>query len=212
MRAITIDSKAIRDRSRYQASQLGCRVLSSLPLIDNPVTIRPQGEVWIRLLCMHAIAAVAYGFRRSLAKAWLESEGIVEALTKEEAEFLTLGNGNDRRFQMRVEGMWALGWTVGLVPELDFSKPCADDFCEMLPDLVIGEPSSLYGAKLSPRPAIEVVEACDLSYCLHWCLTDAALRGHPLPPGIQPEDLIERRHALEWVISEGEYEDVSLDT
>ena len=111
----------------------------------------------------------------------------------------------------QIEGMWALCWCLGIVPELDFSKPCSNDFVKLLPDLKRNEPGDEFRKKAVLRDPREVVAQCDLAYCLHWGVIHAELSGKR-QRAIKSYMIIERRRALEWMVSDDPWDELSLDT
>ena len=207
-----MDVKKIRDESIQTAKQLGVDVLPSLPLLNSPVEVRSPTEIISRLLAMHAVAAVAYGFDKAKAIAWLNQEVLTDSLTAAEKHFVFEGVGQPSRFQVQIEGMWALAWALGIALELDFAKDCDNRFVMMLPNLKQGQSSINFREKTQQRLAEQIGAACDLAYCLHWAVRQAELSGRPAPGNLKPDVVVERRHALEWLLSKEEWEEVSLDT
>lgn len=108
--------------------------------------------------------------------------------------------------------MWALAWAADTVPEIDFWRDCSESFVTFLPNLNTGETTTRTKQQAAQRPGEQIIAACDLSYCLHWIIRDALLNDGELPRDLKPYVVIERRRALEWVISEDAWDLVSLDT
>lgn len=59
------------------------------------------------------------------------------------------------------------------------------------------------------RPIEEVLQQLDLLYCLHWLLRED---DPVIKRKVSLDIVIERRHVLEWLISDDSWYDVSLDT
>ena len=165
-----------------------------------------------RLFCLNTVAAVAYGFSAVSALAWLGREQLDAELTEDERAFMNHGKGNPSAFQIQVEGMWALAWTLGIVSELDFWSPCRSDFVTVLPNLKVGEGVERTLRNVKARGGDAILAACDLSYCLHWRIREWLLVGEALPQGLDPHLVIERRRALEWVLGSDDWDVVNLDT
>jgi hypothetical protein len=202
----------IRAESIRVAKALGINIPASLPLLDPGLKTRETAEVAARLLAMNAVAAAAYGFDKASAIAWLQQEGLLDSLSKPERSYLLDGHGVPGPFQAQIEGMWALAWALGLVKELDYSKECDQGFSAMLPNLKRNETSRDLLSRLNLRSLEEVVAACDLAYCLHWAVAQYRLEGRKLPGRVLAPDVIERRRALEWILSDYEWGAVPLDT
>ncbi len=184
----------------------------TLPLLDDGMPTRPTADAVNRLLTLTAVAAASYGFDKAKALAWLKQEKIDDLLTPTESKFLVAGEGNPQAFQMQIEGMWALAWALNMVPQLDFWKDCDDRFVATLPNLKISQSGADWYSKARIRAADEIVASCDLAYCLHWCVRQAQLEGKTPPGRLKAHVVTERRRALEWLLSEDNWDTVSLDT
>ena len=207
-----VDRSSIRSQSIDLAAELGLSVLSTLPLLEQGLTLRSKKEIVDRLLQMHAAAARAYEFPRKGAKDWLLRERIWESALATEQEFIDGSIGSAEIFQSQMEGMWALAWSLGHIDELDFGGPCADDFVLLLPDLKVGESAAVFREKSALRSADEILGMLDLAYCCHWAVRHLRLEGNALPPNVLPEVIEERRRALEWCHSTEPWDRVPLDT
>lgn len=208
-----MDLRAIRESSWEAAQRLGYPVNPDLPLLDAVDDIRPLEEVLDRTLVLYACVACSYGFPKVKALSWLKGEGLDKAVSGSEREYL---ESNDERkkptFQWQVESLWALTWVAGYHESLDFSDSCSDDFIQLFPDLKSGAPSESFREKANPRDTESVVRTLDLSYCLHWAVREAQLRGETEPGPVPGLVVQERRRALEWVVGEENWDEVSLDT
>jgi hypothetical protein len=207
-----MDLQLIRDGSIRTARQLGVDVLAWLPLLDTDLELRGPDETIARILAMHAVAAAAYGFDRAKAVAWLKQEALTESLTEDERRFVFEGRGRPFPYQRQVEGMWALAWALGTVDEMDFCKDCDNQFATMLPNLKQSQSSAAFRQITIPRPLEHIVATCDLAYCLHWALRQAELTGQLSPGGLDADLVVERRRALEWLLSKQPWNEVALDT
>lgn len=207
-----MNTQQIRDGSIQAAKSLGVIISSELPLLDASLKIRRTGEVVSRILTMNVVAAAAYGFDRSKAIAWLTEEGLIDSLSKAEKQLIFNGVGQPDRFKVQVGGIWALGWAMNIVNELNFGKDCDNRFVSMLPNLKQGQRSTDFREKVEPRLPEEIIAACDMAYCLHWAIRQADITGKQSPGNLKPYIVVERRRALEWLLHEDAWDDVSLDT
>jgi hypothetical protein len=206
-----MDMVTIRQSSWDIAAELGFPRNDALPLLDNVKLSHSKDEVVNRIFAMLCVAASAYGFDRKKSLAWLERENGVGLLTQTERQFLNSAQMNPAPFMEQIEGMWALCWCLKIVSELDFRKPCPGDFVKLLPDLRKDEPGAAFRAKASLRDIREVVAKCDLAYCLHWGIVQAGLSGK-LNKAIKSYIVVERRKALEWMLSDQDWDEITLDT
>lgn len=194
-----------------EARRLGYEVSAELPLLGFDVRLRDQDEVVRRCLARYVAVAVAYGYGRDRAWAWLKREGLDDALAPSEREFLD-GGGDADAMKAGVESLWALCWVLGFVGDLDFSKICGDNLISLFPDLKTGDAAGPFMAEARLRSLGEIAAAVDLAYCLHWAITSVGLSGKKLPGRVPPYVVIERRHALEWALSDEDWDEVPLDT
>lgn len=206
-----MDMAGFRQASWGVASRLGFSANDSLPLLDESIITRSKDEIVNRVFGTLALAASAYGLDRKKALAWLEREGSLAILTSTERDFLGGSQMKPTPFMEQIEGMWALCWSLKVVPDLDFSKPCAGDFVKLLPDLKEDEAGAAFRGKVSIRDSEEVIAKCDLAYCLHWGVVQAGLTGK-LKKSIKPYVIVERRRSLEWLLSNESWDEVHLDT
>jgi len=71
---------------------------------------------------------------------------------------------------------------------------------------------ALHAARM--RPDSEILDALDLHYRLHWIVRQAQVQQQPAPAGLNADVLMERHHALNWlVLFEGnDWDDVDTPT
>ncbi|MBO9500867.1 DUF4272 domain-containing protein [Brevundimonas sp. A19_0] len=209
---LRFDQEKTRRYSTRIAKAHGLDILPSLPFLDEPSLVSDAKSVVDRLLCLNAICAAAYGFPVERAQAWLDGEGLQPALTAEERAFLS-GSNVRELFQTQVEGAWALAWALRLVPTLDPWVGADDGFVRLLPNLKTNESSRrIRDLAATLRATDEILAALDLSYCLHWGVRQATVAGLPTPAGLIEYVVVERRRALEWLFSDEEWDDLTLDT
>ena len=202
----------IRNGSLKAATQLGFTLSRGLPLLDGSLRLRPTREIEDRALTLSAVVASTYGFPRDRIISWLEREKLTSVLSRAEQSFLRGDSGPVQDLQTQVEGLCVFAWALEFLPSLDFSKPSPNHLVSVFPNFKAAEESSRFRSRARLRTQEDIVAACDLAYCLHWAITQAALDQKVRPGKVPPHVVIERRRALEWMLSSDEWEDVSLDT
>lgn len=205
-----MDLRTVRQRSIDKLAGSGLAIPDHLPLLDE-LSLRSEDEVINRLGCLHVCAASAYGFSRDRSLAWARAEGLLSSFEKEEAVFLR-GEAYEVRFRFQVEAIFALCWAVGFERRLNWFEAVDDGFALRLPNLKTGERLARFRARATLRDVSEIAEAADYGYCLHWTMRDAALRGGDQAIPIEQYVIVERRRALEWLIGDAKWYEVSLDT
>lgn len=173
--------------------------------------LRSQSAVIDRAVCLNAVLHVAHGWDRELAKTWLKREGLIDALTPEERAFVEAGKGNEPNFYWEIETAWVLVWALGLGDKLEFWSPVPDDLVSRLPDVDM-EGCDRFRRSAHLRPAKEIHEELDLAYCLHWAVRQAQLDRRELPPSVVNPRVERRRHALEWLAGEIDWDEPNMDT
>jgi hypothetical protein len=133
-------------------------------------------------------------------------------LEKGEIAFLQQGVGAPQCFQVQIEGAWALAWALKFVGALDFWTDCDSRFVTLLPNLKINQSADEWRQSAQFRRTEEIVAACDLGYCLHWAIRQAEIERKPPPAQLKTYVVVERRRALDWLLSNESWETISLDT
>ena len=200
--------------SQMEASRLGYRVNKRLPLLDVPDDVRTTSEAGRRMLTLYAVVSCSFGFPRQKAESWLVQEQLLDCLTYDEQLFLSneMEGGERARVQWGIEALWALAWALKLHDNLDFSDSCSDDFIKLLPDIKHLEPSETYAERFELRETAEILAKADLAYCLHWAIRDSELEGKSTLGSVPARVVIERRRALDWLLSQEPWDEVTLDT
>ena len=204
----------IRNISLAEAKRLGYPTNRNLPTLDIPECPRDLSAIGRRLLALYAVVSCSYGFPKERAKHWLRQEGLLDALSSMESDYLNdiSRSPQNTQGQWQVEGLWTLAWAAGRHDIMDFSSSCAENFVQMLPDIKNAASSRTFQNELKLRAETDLLKAADLAYCLHWAIRDAELNGNTAPGLVPPEVVIERRRALEWMLGDEYWDDVNLDT
>jgi hypothetical protein len=209
---LLIALEELRRQSLEAAQQLGYPPATVLPLSYDYLEPRPLPEIIDRFLCLGGIVAASFGLDRSEARKWFEREGLWLKLTPEERRFILHGSDDLDAFQVRTEALWALGWVLGVVHDLDFGAYNRDHFDADVPDEQSDELTATWRSTVRCRSFDEIAAACDLAYCLHWAIVEARIRKQETPGKVRGYVIWQRRHALEWVLSDEDWDDVPMDT
>ena len=117
------------------------------------------------------------------------------------------------KFGWRYEAAYLLEWALGLVDALPFP----DAICDVpLTSRTLLQAGDLQGALHAAhmRPDSEILDALDQHYRLHWIVRQAQVQQQPAPAGLNADVLMERHHALNWLVRfEGnDWDDVDTPT
>lgn len=202
----------IRERSISIAQGIGYQVNFNLPTSDFKIQ-KGGGEVVARILCLDVCLSVSYGFDRSLAKRWIESEGLEGYLTDKE-RMLVDGLAKDFLidFHVQADALFLLLWYVGVIKDMKLVDPLVSNLVSYVPDMRVMEGSANFRREVEFKSPESLYQMADLAYLLHWSVVNARIHGVKIPAKINPISLIERRRAMEWLLSNSDWDNVSLDT
>lgn len=211
------DELARKVRSEALLNARGVPVLGSLPVIagESRSQRRNDRDVAGRALAAMIAAVKAETDDYEMGQALLDQFGAAPYLTLAEAAFMADPAPSDQdRLDMswRYEGVFVLLWVTGFYGALPPEDQIVDvaEMGAMLREL--GSEGVMAGAKL--RPQAEILDMADYYYRLHWAVTDARLKGAPLPDGTDAGIMMERARALNWLYGyagQG-WDEVSADT
>lgn len=205
----------LRRATQRQVESLGYRFNPNLPELTPAQIRRPCNDVVSRILSLYVCVACSYGFSKDLAMKWLIKEHLIDHLSNSEQHYLRETDEVSRAvFQLQVEALWALTWAAGYHETCDFSCACSDEFVRMFPNLKAHASSDEFSRRCNMRSSNEILQMLDLSYCLHWAIRDEELSQQQTRQQrrVSTHVITERRHALEWLMSDDNWDDVQLDT
>ena len=193
----------------------GVPVNPHLPAIESEaeVSLRAPREVADRLLALAVVAAKGGGLQQALVDEIVEDKGVRPLFTPAELAFIDNPNPSlhDRtQFSWRYEAAWVLLWALRHV-DGPLGRP--DRICDVprLAETVRDEPDL---ARHGMCSANDILNEADLIYRYHWAVRQAGLDGNPPPAGLDPGVVMERHHALNWLIGyfDADWDDVTTDT
>jgi len=193
----------------------GIRVLPHLPAIESEseVALPDADTIANRLRCLIVVAAKGGGIDQDIVDAFATEHDLHSLFTPDEAAFITDPSPSERdsiQFSWRYEAAWVLLWALGWG---DKTLGLPRETCDV--DLIVEtvrEAPEL--TRPTPRTASDVLNEADLIYRCHWAVRQSDLDGTDVPGGFDPGVVMERHHALNWLIgyvSDG-WDDVSTDT
>lgn len=210
-----MDYRSLREQTRRKIQPFGGHVPGHLPLLsDEDVDLRPTDVVLDRCIALHGVIASAYDCPEPRVTAYWQREGVDEQVTDRERDFIREHSPAEAApVAEQVEGLWALCWIVGIGEYLDPDRYCSDELAYRMPSVQPEGSSAGFRNAVQQRPVSDVVQMLDTYYCLHWYIRQASLGGRtPLRGRVDSSLVIERRRALEWALSDQDWDDVALDT
>jgi len=185
---------------------------SALPFLGSDLELRSSDKIIYRTLALNLVVAKAYGLPSGVAMEWLKDENILEHVTPDERRFIEENVGQAEMFKALIEALWMLTWVLGVHEEFDPFGLCSNDLVHMLPNLKDNDAAEAFKAKVKTREKYKVLEALDLLYCMDWAATESVVSGQASDVVLPDYAIINRRHVLEWCLSEASWDEISLDT
>ena len=190
------------------------------PLISEPeLNLRAARKVTGRALALFLVAvrAESLASKEAIPVAELhERFPLTQAfMTPNELDFLSQEDPAENdlaQFCWRYESLSALQWALGLIDELPFPEHICDVPLTASTMIQAGDAALL--GKASLRPAIEILDALDLHYRLHWLSRQAQRDGRELPVALEHGVIFERHHAFNWLVQfeNNDWDDVDTPT
>jgi hypothetical protein len=218
------DARDRQARCEEELGQFGVRTPATLPPVvsEIDVVLRSAPEVARRAMALFVVALRAESLTcPELAVADLREKRPValRALTPKEQAFLNDAAPDQQQitnFVWRYEALWLLAWALGLVEVLCYPSETCDIDILSKTFLELDEEALLKKAKLLPTETL--LDALDLHFRLHWVVrqrqdgkpADGDMGGNDLDPGV----VLERHHALNWLVQHGgaEWDDTQTPT
>jgi hypothetical protein len=185
--------------------------------MDIPTPLGPKQPVEVakRIVSLFALTGLANEAEPDLLLAWLATTGSDSDLSASERRLFSMPLTTQEAIDLswRQESLFALAWSAKIVETLDFpTDKCRLEtvFGDIPPEVDV----SRFLADLTLRDENELYLQCDMHYCLHWALRHPEVWGETPFLGRPTLDIVmERRHALEWIVGNAQtWDDVPLDT
>lgn len=183
---------------------------------------RSSVEVGNRILVQFAIACLAVEPAKNLDTNrvkiihWLESNSLIHAVNQWERQILLttgrLSRMNKTLILDSIESMVALAWSTRCVDNLDPFVAVTDDFGSIFPSIDDNESSEDFITRSFLRNVSDLHNMLDLYYVLDWMRVNSLITGISNRKAPEAYLVRRRRHSLEWLFSEKDWADVSLDT
>jgi hypothetical protein len=192
-------------------------ISKTLPVIESESDSkrRTVEEIAYRALSLLVVAVKGEGLEQARVLKLAKEYGLDSRFTPKERVFIGIEKPSDRdrvQFIWRYESAWTLLWALGYVDKLD--KPVS--ICDVRKAVAImkDRTSRRFISDSRLRPLGRILDEADLIYRYHWAVVDARLKGQPAPAGLEPDVIMERHYALNWLIGymDQEWDDISTDT
>ena len=214
--------KERREKNNRFLEQNNITVSKTMPCLyeDEEVTIKNTEEIAKRaaacLLCVQIACDIANNdYKESVEffKPILEKYGVADCINSNESRILDGSYSTQDAIDMdwAYEAYWALCWCLGFVDDIsDGSKLCDCDAA--ISFLMNSNSMKDFIDNCSIRSKQEILDMHDLYYRCQWAINDNKVNPGSSKGELDPSVVIERRRALEWVLSdENDWYDIELD-
>jgi Domain of unknown function (DUF4272) len=179
--------------------------------------IQSADEVARRCVVLYAVLAAGHNEPRDKLVAWLQQEGIWDAVSPQKSRFLRSESpSRDQCINAtwRAEALLPLLWSLTRIAEM----PSPTQLCDVqlirgvLPPIFGSVKEFIFSARL--RSAAAIRDATEEIYQIHWQVRDTQLNSKPIPAGFNSGVVQERHYALNWLTGYGgrHWDDVKTDT
>lgn len=211
------DALARKARSEARLKSEGVVVNETLPVIasEAEAKIRSKEAVVERAIGLMIVAVKGEGLEQDRVDWVVKRYGAGKMLSPAEQRFIAERAPTQRdrvQFAWRYEGLAVLLWALGL--EVELVRPANIVDAGKIVDVISRRTLAELRADAKPRTASELLDEADLIYRYDWACVDARAGGKPAPASIDCEIVVERHHALNWLIGYmgQDWDDVSTDT
>jgi hypothetical protein len=216
--AVTPAQTARKLRSQSILKAEGVPFIDWLPAVEDVADYRPRSTEEIAARA-YALTLVAYKATTNDHEGANRAYAAVKdrvALSPSEADFLRdpAPSNQDRvHFSWQSEAALPLFWMLGYVDAL--ARPEVQNDPDPMVRLISGQSfdALIAGARL--RPQADMLDVLDLTYRYHWAAVDARINERDAPAGLNPDILMERHKALNWLVrynADASWDDVTTDT
>lgn len=218
--------------SRKKLVDKGIFLINYYPLVETKkeASCRTPEEIAKRAVALLTVALYSeamLGDHLSPKEAFKEyAEGIIQSFGAEEFfspdewEYLHNENSSEQdrvQYSWQYENLYVMEWALGLGKEegpLDFPDHICDvpytvrvlRDCRTIEDIL----------KISkPKTEDELLDECDLIFCLDWACVDTRIKRLPAPAGMDGGVVMERHKSLNWLVGaydRADWDNVSTDT
>lgn len=226
------EALARREASRRQVVSRGIYVPAFYPLIETKeiAHIRTPEEIAKRAVALLAVSLYSeamLGDKLSPKEAYdgyvkgiIECFGAEKFFSPKEWEYLHDENSSEQdriSYSWQYENLYVMEWALGLGKEagpLDFP----DSICDVPYTVRVLRDCATVEDILNiskPKSAEELLDECDLIFCLDWACVDTRIKRLPAPAGMDGGVVMERHKSLNWLIGaydNADWDDVSTDT
>lgn len=202
-----------KERTLAQLRRERIPTIEHLPVIvdSQQATLRTPTEILARMLALVCIAERAEGQSVADYEQQIEALHLRAVVSPDEWAYAHMDapiKQDTIKFSQRFESAWALAWVLGLADTLTLP----DAFCDVDQLRAWTSAAVTLPRLFRSQPLGTILDMTDWVYRAHWAVNDAELYGTRMPAELIAPVVYERHYALNWVISQQDWDAVSTDT
>jgi hypothetical protein len=198
--------------------QKGIPVLAHLPLVDDYRTarFRKEKDVAAKAVVLYGLIFVSnHEMTPDQIISYFKKYNLWKYVSPDERNYLENKNRtreDDITVTWRIENLNVLLWALGHFDKLPFPEHMCDfSSYENLPNLESDPREWIARSKL--RNTEDILNETDMIYRIHWATEDARINNKKTPGALNPDVIMERHFALNWLTMYAEdWDDISTDT
>lgn len=226
MKSTKQESTKRREKTLQVIKTLGVDYCEGLPLIGEEHLCKSKDQVCKRFLAGFFSAMLACDYNsdrdffenegRKIICSFLEQFNVKSELYPDELKIIT-GECDERtavNVSWNVECSYALMWALGFISSEEMEEPSNGcDTCMMVKFVQQFNTFDEIMSACKMHYQSEVLDMFDIYYNFHWVCVDKRINPSTNCGNLNEEVVMERRKALEWLISEEQdWNEISLDT
>lgn len=209
-----VTTAIVRENTVRVLTQREIPYLPQLPLIDElpEEKWKTAQQIARRLIVLYTLTGLSHDADSKKLLAWLESESLGDEILDDERKYFEkkeLSKKDIIRLSWNQESLFTLAWCLGLQRELPLPDREADlsSIFAKIPPQIAASKFVVQSKRIERR---RILQEADLYYCYHWATRHPEKWTHPV--SLSLDVVIERRRALDWVISDERFNEIALDT
>lgn len=216
---VSLSGEAIdrRERSVAILKERGVPYVEHLPVIEDSKTAKRRSveEIAHRAIALAIVSVKGEGLEQETVDFLMQKYGADPFLSPDETGFVSEQEPTEHsrtQFVWRYEGLWVMLWALGYVDELAYPESICD--VEKAVSVLVDRNTDQFVEDSRLRDFSEILDQADLIYRYHWAVVSARLEGKSAPASLEKGVVMERHHALNWLIGymNQEWDDVMTDT
>jgi hypothetical protein len=213
----SVEALARKEKSIGILKRMNVPTIQHLPVIEDSASAkkRTKEEIAHRAIALCLVAVKGEGLEQAKVEDLVKYYGAQNYFTPAEKKFVEnpLPAPKDRiQFSWQYEDYWVMLWALGYVNTLD----CPTNACDAAKavNFLHGKTTEEFIANAKLRDFSEILDEADLIYRYDWAAVNARLKKQDLPTGLDGGVVMERHHALNWLIGymDQAWDDVTTDT